>query len=348
MENRSYLPSLQLFRAIAALMVVFHHLWHEISLRLSIHNTILDLIAACGKSGVDFFFVLSGFIICYAHSSKMGNKAAAGAYLKGRLLRIYLPYLPITIVLLLAYRFLPSLSYVHHYNYSWLKSLTLLPIFGDTVLSVAWTLVFEMFFYLVFLLAFVSRTLFFSALGVWAIAIALFAVPAAWMDVGLPKFLFSTFHLEFMLGVCAAVVIRRVSAARVKWVAAALLIPIVLLYLLPVVLDNKILLGLSFALVVLVAVHSPVNKASGRNLLMVLGNASYSIYLVHVPAISLLIRVLPVHHAPLYVAMATGCSIIVLCFGGVLYSRVFERGLLRWVKDRRLYVPYPAQWKNAP
>ena len=62
MKNQSFLPSLQVFRAIAALMVVFHHLWHEISFFYHLHSSVADQLAAAGKNGVDFFFVLSGFI----------------------------------------------------------------------------------------------------------------------------------------------------------------------------------------------------------------------------------------------------------------------------------------------
>jgi exopolysaccharide production protein ExoZ len=64
-KNR-YLNSLQIFRGIAALMVVVHHTVGSLKYYHNIKNSFLDGIGMFGKFGVDFFFILSGFIISYS------------------------------------------------------------------------------------------------------------------------------------------------------------------------------------------------------------------------------------------------------------------------------------------
>ena len=170
MKNQSFLPSLQVFRGIAALMVVFHHLWNQISFFFAIHNVALDQLAADGQYGVDFFFVLSGFIICYSNYNKAQVRSASGEYLRNRILRIYLPYLPLSFLMLLSYRIFPSLSQGDR-DISVVKSIFLLPVPGFTALAVARTLVYEIFFYTVFITFFFSTRLFYGLLLLWALMI---------------------------------------------------------------------------------------------------------------------------------------------------------------------------------
>jgi peptidoglycan/LPS O-acetylase OafA/YrhL len=331
MENRSFLPALQLFRGVAALMVVFHHLWHEIRHAFGLHFPVVDQLALAGKYGVDFFFVLSGFIICYSHFSRLGNRAEALPYLSNRLLRIYVPYLPICVLMLIAYRLLPSLSYTDNGStVSWVKSITLLPLRGDTALSVAWTLVFEMIFYLVFLVAFFSKRLFFAILGAWVVLIV--AGNSHNDDV-----LLSPYILEFILGVSAAILVHRLSPARIPMVVAFLFPVLLVLWFSPVFLQNRVLLGLTFVLIILCTIWSPLNRLPSRNLLMILGNASYSIYLVHNPAISAILRVFPKTGNFPYMVALTVFLFVCTCVLGVVYHKIFEVRLtsrIRQVKAR--------------
>ena len=58
-----YYKNLDGVRAIAALMVVFFHFFHEMSNELSPTLSIIKKIASIGQTGVTLFFVLSGFLI---------------------------------------------------------------------------------------------------------------------------------------------------------------------------------------------------------------------------------------------------------------------------------------------
>src|SRR5450432_2723557 len=67
------LPYLQISRAIAALIVVVHHVSGAGTFYLNFNP--LGGVFMVGWNGVDFFFVLSGFIIYYIHSKDLGKRA---------------------------------------------------------------------------------------------------------------------------------------------------------------------------------------------------------------------------------------------------------------------------------
>lgn len=71
-----YLDSLQVYRGLAALFVVIHHNTASIRYYHDFDSSILNFIGQIGKYGVDFFFVLSGFIISYTSISKVNEKVS--------------------------------------------------------------------------------------------------------------------------------------------------------------------------------------------------------------------------------------------------------------------------------
>jgi exopolysaccharide production protein ExoZ len=84
------IQSLQAFRGFAALAVLFYHC----AQRGDIHSPFLQL-PLMGYLGVDFFFVLSGFIIMYAHMRDPRTFTAVKTYLFKRITRIYPAYWPV-------------------------------------------------------------------------------------------------------------------------------------------------------------------------------------------------------------------------------------------------------------
>jgi peptidoglycan/LPS O-acetylase OafA/YrhL len=152
-----YFDQIQVLRGVAALMVVFHHSIASLKYYHQFSNSFLDFIGSVGKFGVDFFFILSGFIISFSASEKYKTNSALKNYFLNRIIRIYVPYLPIGIVMLLLYNFLPHFSNGNR-SISVLTSLTLIPE-GNPALSVAWTLTFEVFFYIVFCISFISYSI---------------------------------------------------------------------------------------------------------------------------------------------------------------------------------------------
>jgi exopolysaccharide production protein ExoZ len=328
--DRSFFNSIQIYRGIAAIMVLFHHTWNNVSYCYQLNYEWLDLIARGGKFGIDFFFVLSGFIICFSNYDMAGKRLEAVDYLKRRALRIYLPYWPIGIFMLIMYFCLPGMSGSDR-SVNVIKSLTLFPISGQTALSVAWTLVFEVFFYVVFTLWFFSKRFFLFYLVVW-IALIFFVniSPGSFMD-GI-KFIGSAYNIEFIIGVLTAILVKKIKFKRI--IISVVLMTVIACFVLFDfdLLTLHILLGIAFAAILLVSMDTLLDKVNPSNFFMIIGNASYSIYLVHNPVISFLLRLFFITPFLLDFRLA----VVVICLFsigvGLIYSKVFERHLLGRVR----------------
>jgi len=153
------LELIQILRGLAAIMVIMYHsnYWNELYLKWLPFNGLFNY----GWLGVDFFFVLSGFIITYIHLPDLKSGKNILAFLKKRLLRIFPIYWVAASAVLVYIIFIRhgaplsdgpkitmsfnSLAYVA-------KSYLLIPQKVSFFLGVAWTLGYEILFYLIFAL----------------------------------------------------------------------------------------------------------------------------------------------------------------------------------------------------
>lgn len=289
LPQRNYLSCLQAYRGIAAVAVLLYHVTELARTKLG-----CDLwfgLFHAGNLGVDFFFVLSGFIILHANGRSIGDPSAARKYIYARLTRIYPVFLSIC-ALKLGFMFAggggvregkTDLGYI-------LSSLLLWPLDRPPFLDVAWTLSFEMTFYFLFLF------LIFYGASLWRVVVAHAFVVLLLHLPGVPEltfpasFLFSPYFLEFYLGCAACALVRHWRARR----AAALAIFLgggglfILGYGFLRQLDEcgelvqRFYLGLAFAMIVLgsVALGQRFDGLVPR-WLKATGDASYSIYLLH-------------------------------------------------------------------
>lgn len=104
------IQSLQLFRGFAALAVVAHHTALSTGAFVGALPEPLATWLGMGFLGVDFFFVLSGFIIMFAHMDDASTAASIKRYAFKRLTRIYPAYLPVGVGLIVLYVAMPDLS----------------------------------------------------------------------------------------------------------------------------------------------------------------------------------------------------------------------------------------------
>lgn len=263
---RQTIESLQAGRGLAALAVVVHHSG------LAAHDFggFDAPLLSYGYLGVDFFFVLSGFIILH---STVGRGKSAMDYAASRLRRIYPPYWPVGVGIALLYVWLPGLSAGGGRAWSWLPTLTLLPVSGDTALVVAWTLKHEILFYALFGVAYFSGFLW-PALIAWAAAIGVGVI------LGANAVPLRTINFEFLFGILACVATRH--GRRSPLLLAGSVLAFSLWVALGAQRELSFLVGLAFALAI-----PPIVGAEWRGRLAVpaplvfLGAASYSIYLVH-------------------------------------------------------------------
>lgn len=348
--SKSFFNSLQIFRGIAALMVVFHHQWVAFEYFYSAENSFLQFVASLGKYGVDFFFVLSGFIITYSNYNKAGKGDETKTYMINRALRIYLPYLPISLIMIFLYFAFPAASESDR-EFSLLTSLTLIPD-GKPALSVAWTLIHEMMFYLLFLFWFVSKKAWYYFLVIWTFLILglnFFPIETQLTRNPFVSYFTSYYNLEFILGFLCAVVLRKgylMGKGKMLLIGFIFFSTAITLKYLNLEIFNhsvNLLLAISFVFIILGFLNTRFDRISSRNLFMILGNASYSIYLVHNPGISILVRVFQKFGGFLPSVLAFILIFVICCVVGIFYSKIFENYLLNLSK--KILLPSTAKPK---
>ena len=123
-----------------------------------------------GHAGVDFFFVLSGFIITFVHRTDIGKPKRLGHYLERRFTRVFPFYWLVLIFSLLATWLLHRAQFPAVREI--LANLLLLPQTEDKIVGGAWTLVYEIMFYFVFAIAICNRRIGAAVLCVWAALVA--------------------------------------------------------------------------------------------------------------------------------------------------------------------------------
>jgi len=321
-------------------MVVFHHQWNAFSHFLGYEHRFLEFLSAVGKYGVDFFFVLSGFIITYTSFHKSGKVGEIQPYLLNRLVRIYVPYLPIGIAMLILYSLFESVSAADR-ELSWLTSLTLIP-HGMPALSVAWTLVYEMMFYVLFILWFISQRGFNYFIIIWTMMILDQNYFHLLINInhGSPfwSYFLSFYNFAFILGHIIARVHITFPRAHQGLLVGGFASTLLVLYLkwveLPLFSNGyNVLFSICFGLMIWGSLNFNVRQIKKLSLLLAIGNASYSIYLIHNPLISFLVRVFPRFEVLILDILMFLLGFIICCLAGIIYSKMFEGFFMRKVKE---------------
>ncbi|SIP93201.1 MULTISPECIES: acyltransferase [unclassified Bosea (in: a-proteobacteria)] len=342
--------NIQALRAVAALMVVLAHAGHETeALGPKVGRAVVDLSMLQLGAGVDIFFVISGFIMVYTSAGLYGQPGAPRQFLLRRFIRIAPLYWLLTTLLLAGALVAPQLLNVPIGDWQHvLSSYLFIPSLrgGEIrpVMALGWTLNLEMFFYLLFAATLVLPL----RSGITALALILsgLALCGALFQPAQVQLAFWTqgIILEFLFGCLLALAYRR--GARLKGPAAALAVAVGLAAMvrLPGLDDAPgwppVLRWGVPALLVVAGAALYGGKAPRIALLLAgLGDASYSLYLVHPFALRPLREVwtrlvggaLPLET---YVLCAVGFGVLV----ALATHRFVERPLLRvcqsWLKRR--------------
>ncbi|TBX66365.1 acyltransferase [Flavobacterium silvisoli] len=339
-----YLDVLQIFRGIAALMVVVHHSVGSLKFYHKIDSPLLSFIGAVGKYGVDFFFVLSGFIIVYTAHFKYNDPNAFRDYVKNRLIRIYVPYLPIGVFMLLLYTVIPSFSNGSR-DLSVLTSLTLIP-HGNPALSVAWTLSFELCFYLLFSVSFFSRKIWNYLVLVWVVSVLLFNYTSlhslTFLNNPFIQVLLSPYNIEFVLGYLLALII--IKGIKINKLLGLLFVFFAFAVFGYLKFYNLQVFSFSINLVFAAAVFGMIyiaivyfnKKINKKALMMMIGNATYSIYLIHNPLQMIVLRFYPKITTSVSLILALFLVLFLSSLMGYCYYLVFEKRAINFVKSKPL------------
>lgn len=330
---------IQVARAIAANLVVLVHSF-KIQNKYVPDGWLPDFLQY-GFSGVDIFFVLSGFIIVVA-----GSAMQPAEFLWRRAGRIYPTYWLISVVWLTLIVCLPSAinTQLPPSDSLW-RSFLLIPDNQGPPVAVAWTLTYEVYFYVVFALILALRLRIAVGLLAWAVALVALRVFAGGAVASSPVASAYTAPLvaEFMMGALVGLAYQRGISAGANVACgigiAALAVSIILVA--PAInleehpdgnLLRTLLFGVPAAFTVYwLGARELQGAAKLPRWLVLIGDASYSTYLTHYFVLAILSRAF---HA----AGASGVwgSLLLTVLGviaanltGVLLFQTFERPTLR-------------------
>jgi len=145
------LINVQFLRFVAAMLVVVYHTSGHVRDARIDQGAFFALSESIGFAGVDVFFVISGFIMAYTTHSAAGLKDG-WAFARRRIARIYSGYWPFFLIALALFSWIRP---EHVESASLWRSAILWPA-NELLIAVSWTLIFEMFFYVLFTLLVLS------------------------------------------------------------------------------------------------------------------------------------------------------------------------------------------------
>jgi len=214
-----YLVNIQALRGVAASLVVLSHLG-VVEAKYG-GDTILPGETMLGFSGVDLFFVISGFIMVHVTRGDFGAPRKAGAFLFSRFTRIYPLYWLVSLFLIVIWLRWPDMVFASATGSpDLIKSLALWPESRPPLLAVGWTLIHELYFYLVFAAMLLApRRWLPGLLALWMGAVTLGALAGLG---GVSPELAIVFHpltLEFVLGAAAALIFHALPGEKRAGVA---------------------------------------------------------------------------------------------------------------------------------
>lgn len=288
-SNRNLL-SIQALRFWAALMVVIHHSINDLTQKSGIEGgKDLREFFYFGASGVQVFFVISGFVMMVSSERLFQIPGAWRAFLYRRLIRIY-PIYFICVILNILIRSLWGQIIVSG-GAKLLGALLLFPGLAGSIIVPGWTLSYEMYFYLLFAAALVFRprqaliilSSFFLLCILSAKIIDLNAENAIWVQMQSPLL------LDFVVGAWLGWLVKlspeqwRVPPLVSCIVLALSVVALLANFILSRYLPYMITFGIPSACIVASCVF--LEKSGFWHRLFArftrLGDASYSLYLIH-------------------------------------------------------------------
>lgn len=287
------IANIQALRGAAILLVLFYHL-RLIEETFSPATKLLPDFFHLGGAGVDLFFVISGFVMVTVTRGKFGGPYQVARFLYNRVTRIYPLYWFYSLLLIGNFSLRQSWPQAFEPTPGAIvKSLLLFP--QDTVplLAVGWSLIFELYFYVVFaLLMFTREARLNRTLAAWVGLIVFLstALEGITAQSAALRIFSSPMALEFIAG---ALIARMSLSNHTRFGSLALFLGVLLFsagYYLPGSLNlaqtlgytRVVVFGVPAVLLVYGAVSLELREGKAAPpLLCRIGDVSYSLYLTH-------------------------------------------------------------------
>jgi exopolysaccharide production protein ExoZ len=304
-SHRGELLSVQWLRGLAVLMVLVYHV--EDALRLFPgFGTFETLWVHLGYSAPDLFFVISGFIMCYV---TFGMKFEPKRWLVSRFIRIYPLYMAFTFLAFLVWTVNPAMTMGagEQTPETIVKSFLIVPQAGLPLVFVGWTVEHEIVFYfLVFVVATLggkSRALINMIGGLSVLASLRWLLKDTYPILDFWDFHFlSLFMVQFLIG---ALVFQHMDRLK-RWGSLKPALFALTLFIFGGFacesgtinhenLPRVVVFGLVYGLLLLAGINYELRRREtlgeahyqqARPFMVKVGDASYSLYLLHPFALS--------------------------------------------------------------
>jgi len=344
-DAKQRILSIQYLRGWAALMVVFHHAGDQFA------DFPAPFYTAAGQAGVDLFFVISGFVMVLVTSTRERSPRQFLASRATRIVPIYWFYTFACFILLCivpglfktneasARHLILSLLFVPH---------AIAPTAGQLLplVKLGWTLNYEVFFYVVFAAAMFVTAPRRVLITTWLLAGLIAARPvSSFLGVqidGVAAFYTNPIMGEFVLGMLIA---RAYVDRKLDWFGTVPAVTVIIIAAGAMILGAPYMytarlavFGLPAAMILVGALAIERHGAIGRwPLLLLIGDASYSLYLVQFFPIVVLRHLwlrlgLSVHSWP-WAILFVACSILAAVLLALVSYLAIERPSMRWLRS---------------
>lgn len=296
--------SIHYIRGIAALLVVLFHFREELN-NVYPFKTLGDALFINGYIGVDLFFIISGFVI----SLSTKTDASIKNFLLKRFFRIYPVYLLCMILVIWLWKEKIDVVALKSLVFIPLDFSKLAPWYGYSIIITAWTLTYEIVFYLVFaismLISWKHRLLVCAAIIlmmnvtlqlIFTNSLTLDPYKGITLPEGYPfaalyiiKILSSPLIFEFVLGSLLYLLLgsselaKKIDGLVVKVFLIGSIFGMLLFYVLSKNGSHGVLSAgfYSVFLILSAIIYEQKYKVGFSRALVWLGNISYSLYLIH-------------------------------------------------------------------
>ncbi|MDX6040417.1 acyltransferase family protein [Scandinavium lactucae] len=329
------LLSIQLLRGLAALLVVLHH----IAFKEKVYGVNGLEWLHIGASGVDLFFIISGFIMCYATHNK---EMSFSKFIFLRFERIIPLYWLFTTLALFVFIMYPHLVNSSGGHTSVINSYFLIPTSDKYLVQNGWTLSYEFYYYIIFsFFIFLTKNRFVRYLGIVLTLFGLATIGQLFVAHNtLIKFIFSDWLYEFAMGVVSFYLFAKYKLEK-KTGLILICVGVVLLgyknnhmYLLSSM-PGALSVGLPMWLIFhgFLALEEWLGK--GNNIYLkvgvLLGYSSYSLYLVHPFILSPVAMILKKIHLNIPYVFSVGLLVPAIISGAIVYLYI-EKPMVNYLK----------------
>jgi len=340
MQNKIY--NIQALRGIAVLLVVFYHII-AIETKYNSNYIVMPDFFKIGNIGVDIFFIISGFIMVTVTKNYFKDRNKFYKFIYLRFTRIYPLYWFYTILLLPILFIKPEwVNSSQNGNVNILSSILLFPTETLPLVMVGWSLIHEIYFYIIFglFLLLIDKSKLIKYTFIWLLLIIISNIL---IDYNLPliKLIINPLTVEFIAGILLGIYFLKYNH-KISFSKTLLFISFLSLLFISYLHESVeiqgwsriMIYGVPSFLIVLFSIEVEKQGFVFHKYLILIGDASYSIYLSHLLTLNVVAKVFNIFLFENYIfelLMVTTMLTVALAWGLISY-RYIETPIINFTK----------------